>query len=145
MRPTSTTHKPPEKRSRKRRLAGFTLVELLVVVTLIGILALISLPRFSRTREKAYRSQMQTALRTLVTAQEAYFDKNYQYSADIAGLDQSVTPMVTLQIAEVGGNGWSADAMHQMTTITCGLYVGPVSPIAGVPDAGEGVITCSAS
>lgn len=145
MRLTSTTHTRPRKRSTKRRLAGFTLVELLVVVTLIGILALISLPRFSRTREKAYRSQMQTALRTLVTAQEAYFDTYYQYSADIAGLDQSVTPMVALQIVEISGNGWSADATHQMTAITCGLYVGPVSPVAGVPDAGEGIITCSAS
>ena len=145
MRLTSTTHTRPRKRSTKRRLAGFTLVELLVVVTLIGILALISLPRFSRTREKAYRSQMQTALRTLTTAQESYFDKYYQYSADVASLAQSVTPMVTLQIVETSGNGWSADATHQMTTITCGFYIGPVSAIAGVPDSGEGVITCSAS
>jgi len=145
MRATSTTRIPAEKRSKKRRLAGFTLVELLVVVTLIGLLALMSLPRFARTREKAYRSQMQTALRTLVTAQEAYFDKNFQYSADLVSLAQTATPMVTLQIVETGGNGWSADATHQMTTIKCGLYLGPVSPIAGIPDSGEGVITCSAS
>ena len=53
---------------------GFTLIELLVVVTLIGILALIALPKFTGTRKKAYRSQMQADLRTLVNSQEAYFD-----------------------------------------------------------------------
>ena len=124
---------------------GFTLIELLVVVTIIGLLALISLPRFARTREKAYRAQMQTALRTLVSAQEAYFDNNMLYADDLSGLEHSATPMVSIQIVETSGNGWSADATHDMTAIKCGLYVGPVSPISGVPDDGDGIISCSAT
>jgi len=132
----------PRIRSSAR---GFTLIELLVVITIIGLLALISLPRFARTREKAYRSQMQTSLRTLVTAQEAYFENNMLYANDLSSLEHTSTPMVTIQIVETSGNGWSADATHDMTAIKCGLYVGPVSPIAGVPDDGDGVITCSAS
>ena len=124
---------------------GFTLIELLVVVTIIGLLALISLPRFARTREKAYRAQMQTALRTLVTAQESYFDNNMLYADDLSSLKHSATPMVSIQIVETSGNGWSADATHDMTAIKCGLYVGPVSPISGVPDDGDGIISCSAT
>jgi type IV pilus assembly protein PilA len=129
----------------RRHTRGFTLVELLVVVTLIGLLALMALPRFSRTRDKAYRAQMQTSLRTLVSAQEAYFTDNAAYTSNLANLTYDPTPMVTLSIEEVTGNGWSAKATHSKTPIECGLYLGAVSPVAGVPDNGNGVISCTAS
>ncbi len=125
---------------------GFTLVELLVVVTLIGLLALMALPRFARTREKAYRAQMQTSLRTLVTAEEAYFEKTVSYTANLNDLEWDPTPLVTIQITDVSGNGWSAKATHQMTTIQCGVYVGAGTTMpAGIPDAGSGVISCTSS
>ncbi len=124
---------------------GFTLIELLVIVVIISLLAVIALPRFAGTREKAYRSQMQTALRTLVTTQEAYFDDWLAYADDISSLNYNVTPMVTLEIVETAGNGWSARATHQMTAMQCGLYIGPVSPIGGLPDEGEGIISCTTS
>ncbi len=129
--------------SARNREGGFTLIELLVIVTIIALLAVIALPRYARTRDKAYRSQMQTALRTLVSTQEAYFDDYLAYANNISDLNYNVTPMVTLQIVQTAGNGWSGKATHQMTTSECMVYIGPVAAVAGIPDNGEGVISCS--
>ncbi len=124
-------------------LRGFSLIEILIVCTIIGILALMALPRFIGAREKAYRSQMQTGLRTLVTAEEAYFDNNYAYTDNLSQLDYNATPMVTVEIVDVVGNGWSARATHQMITDECGIYIGPATPPAGITIPGEGVVACT--
>lgn len=122
---------------------GFTLIELLIVVVMIGILVLIALPSFSGARERAYRAQMQTDLRTLVTAQEAYYESNLAYADAIALLDVNNTPLVTLEILDVNGTGFSAKAIHGAVATECGLYVGSVTPPAGIPLPNEGVIGCT--
>ena len=74
------------------RRAGFALIELLVVVVIIGILALIAVPRFGNTREKAYDAAAIADLRDAITAAEAYFADNEVYPSDIA--DINFTPSV---------------------------------------------------
>jgi len=124
-------------------LRGFTLIEVLIVCAIIGILALMALPRFMGAREQAYRSQMQTALRTLVTAEEAYFDDYYAYTNGVNQLDYNETPMVTVEIVDVVGNGWAAKATHQMTTIECGIYIGLATPPSGITIPNEGIVACT--
>jgi len=124
-------------------LRGFSLIEILITCVIIGILALMALPRFIGAREKAYRSQMQTGLRTLVTAEEAYFDNNYAYTDNLSELEYNETPMVTVEIVNVVPNGWSARAPHQMITDQCGVYIGPATPPAGITIPGEGVVACT--
>lgn len=58
---------------------GFTLVELLVVVAIIGILAAIAIPQFAAYRIRAYNSAAQSDLRNWKTTMEASFADNQAY------------------------------------------------------------------
>lgn len=58
---------------------GFTLVELLVVVSIIGILAAIAIPQFNAYRTKAYNSAAQTDLRNFKAAMEVCYQDNAWY------------------------------------------------------------------
>jgi len=55
----------------KRR--GFTLIELLIVVAIIAILAAIAVPNFLEAQVRSKVARVKSDLRTLATAQEAYF------------------------------------------------------------------------
>jgi prepilin-type N-terminal cleavage/methylation domain-containing protein len=66
--------------------AGFTLVELLVVVAIIGILAAIAMQATSRYRAQAYDAAAIHDLSNAVTAEEAYYATFQQYvGVDVAG------------------------------------------------------------
>src|SRR5216117_3323752 len=59
---------------------GFTLIEMLIVLVIIGVLAAIAIPKFGNTKEKAYIATMKSDLRNLVTAEEAYFADSVAYT-----------------------------------------------------------------
>ena len=55
------------------RRGGFTLIELMIVVAIIGILAAIAIPNFLRFQLKARSSEGKTNLAAIRTAEESYF------------------------------------------------------------------------
>ena len=127
----------------KSGVRGFTLIELLIVVVIIGLLAIIALPKFGSARSKAYRAQMVTDLRGLVTAQEAYFEGTADYATDLADLDFNRNPNVTITINDASPRGWSAKATHASITNQCGIYMGSgITPPAGLTLT-EAVISCN--
>jgi len=56
--------------------SGFTLVELLVVMLIIGLLAAIAIPAFFNQRDKAYDANAKEQARTAETAMETYATDN---------------------------------------------------------------------
>ncbi len=72
---------PPLRPPRHRR-AGFTLVEIMIVVVIIGLLAAMAIPAFQRVRESAQNSRFISDLRTFSQAFETYAMKNGTYPAN---------------------------------------------------------------
>lgn len=65
---------------------GFTLLELIVVVVIIGILATLGTTQYSRVVEKGRSVEARVILGQLRTAMQAYFLKNGSYTTDIDDL-----------------------------------------------------------
>ena len=59
--------------------SGFTLVELMIVIAIIGILAAIAIPQFASFRQKAYNSAAISDLRNVKTNLEAFYKDYQQY------------------------------------------------------------------
>lgn len=72
----STFLKPLRKKEGQK---GFTLVELMIVVAIIGILAAIAIPQFSQFRIKAFNSAGSSDIKNLKTSLEAYYSEKYTY------------------------------------------------------------------
>ncbi len=124
-----------------RNTKGFTPIELLIVVVIIGILAAIAIPKFGATKQKAYVAAMKSDLKNFVTSEESYFlDYNtYGTAANVtaAGLFNPTTDVVLVSTDGVA-TGFSATATHPNASgKTCGVYVGPATPPAMVTNEGE--------
>jgi type IV pilus assembly protein PilE len=63
-----------------RRAAGFTLIELMIVVAVIAILAAIALPSYQNSVRKSRRADAKTALLDLAARQERFYTINNAYS-----------------------------------------------------------------
>jgi prepilin-type N-terminal cleavage/methylation domain-containing protein len=63
----------PAKMNRRREGKGFTLIELMIVIAIIGILAAIAIPKFTQYRQRSYDSVANTDVKNMYTAAQAYF------------------------------------------------------------------------
>jgi prepilin-type N-terminal cleavage/methylation domain-containing protein len=68
---------------------GFSLVELLVVITIIGILAALAIPNMTRVRIKARESEVKANLHVIQEAIERYNTTEHEYPAYLVGGDQN--------------------------------------------------------
>ena len=69
-----------------RKNEGFTLIELMIVIAIIGILAAIAIPQFSAYRQRSYNSSANADLRNAATAQEAYYVDHMTYTSAVGDL-----------------------------------------------------------
>ena len=64
------------KMTKKKGQKGFTLIELMIVIAIIGILAAIAIPQFAQYRARGYMAATRSDVKNCYTAATAYFADN---------------------------------------------------------------------
>lgn len=82
------------KESKKNKLFGFTLVELLVVISIIGILSGVILANLNTTRAKSRDAKKVADIKTIQIALEVYFDVYRKFPGTLSGLTPTYLPNV---------------------------------------------------
>ena len=100
-----------------KRSAGFTLIEIMIVVVIIGILAAIAFPSYQSYVMRSNRSEAQALLSDVAAREERFFTQNNSYvsaTADVASLGisgNSQTGLYSVTIAE----GEASDGGYLLT------------------------------
>jgi prepilin-type N-terminal cleavage/methylation domain-containing protein len=98
------------------RPRGFTLVEILIVIALLGVMVAIAMPRFHSTATTGQAAKCKANLQTIEMALETYYSENgvYPASGDLSGLVNAgylkLGPTCTDQNGtQLGTYSWNAD------------------------------------
>lgn len=86
-----TVNPKVRERSSPAVAAGFTLIELMIVVVIVGILAAIVYPSYQESVRKSRRAEAKTLLNDAAARQEQYFTQNKQYASTLAQLRMNAT------------------------------------------------------
>lgn len=101
-----------------KKMAAFTLTELMVVLVIIGILMLIALPIFDDLFADTYSIEAQNQLKYLQSRQQTFYQKNFRYSEDFIEigftapktLQESGDARYRYEVTQAGNSGFIARA-----------------------------------
>jgi len=100
----------------KRRLTGFTMVELMIVMALMAILAIMPVPSFTGTMKKSRDSRRKADLSQIVKALETYYNDTGTYPTSVGGKISNLA----------WGSTWSVGSVVYMSKLPKDPY-GPTS------------------
>ena len=72
------------RKLRSGKYKGFTLIELMIVVAIIGTLAAVAIPNFMKFQARAKQSEAKANLKAAYTAEKAYFGEKVTYNTLLA-------------------------------------------------------------
>jgi type IV pilus assembly protein PilE len=137
-----------------RPQAGFTLVELCIVMVIVCLLVTMAVPTFRKAVEQARMDAASAGLRTVWSAQRVYWLENRRFAASLA--DLQAMDLVDASVAASGANPAatfvyaipSADASHFLATATRtgsrvwsgGLQVDQDGAVTGSVADGHGLV-----
>ena len=126
-------------RSGKRFVAsaGRALFVLALLFAALGAFA-VRKHAFEGTKEGVYTRVLESSVRDLVKAEEAYFERHHTYADSLDAVNVRPGPGVTITITAAGRTGWSAVATHVGIATVCRISVAA----AAVAGRAEGEPDC---
>lgn len=113
---------------------GFTLLELMIVVGIVGVLAFIAYPGYKSSVLKSHRADATSSLMDAMQREERYYSENNTYVLDLTQVGLSSSTNVTTSngyykiTSQADSNGISvgviltATAIGSQTSDTCGTF-----------------------
>lgn len=136
------------------RIGGFSLIELLVAVVIVGILAAIAVPSYQSHIVKASRAAAQTELLELASLQEKIYLNSNAYTPNLTGTYDGSAAANNIAAAGglsrpaglTAGCGLTTDGKYELClniTAPGQTYTITATPVAGKTQANDGNITIS--
>jgi type IV pilus assembly protein PilA len=117
-----------------RSQKGFTLIELMIVVAIIGILAAIAIPNFLRYQAQSRQAEAKTNLGGIFVAETSYFGEQSRFGSfgEIGFTLAGTSNRYKYSGPPNGGNGLGPTNFQATDLAASAIYVG-----TGVPDPGQ--------
>jgi type IV pilus assembly protein PilE len=139
---------------RQLRLAGFSLVELLVVLVIMGVLSAVALPAYTRYVQRGHRTEAMAALLESQHFMERYYSANGQYLSPanavpllpqrLQGIPSQGTVRYQLSVREATQNSYVLQAVPEgsMAGDVCGSLTINQTGLRGVLNSTRSVAEC---
>ncbi len=113
-----------ERTDGRKNEAGFTLVELAIVIVIIGVLAAFGVPRFRDSVERSKASEAFSYLSAVRSAQERYHGRAGTYASELTKLDVQLPAPKYFTASAIEANGDGLEKGWKLTLTRTGASAG---------------------